>query len=385
MGVNEFSGLDPNQFTFGPEWASVEHGLYDAIVTKPAEILYLRDRTNRSDEQQVGRLDLNAASVNAFREQLQATGEIGMFPLGPGDGADAEPPADGGTASDGGTAKRARGAAKTQAEAERRMIANAAVTWLRYHACREAGGTPNGVRLRVQCFGPKSVGSVWNGTFRVTDRELPSYGVGLDDGTDGGKVSAGSLPEPSWPQGMQQPFVGHMQAMLAASQAVVRLVLQSLGQVNRINTTIISGQQRQIGELQRMVSGLHEQSMQVSALVQEDRLAQAYIERRAANQQKLGSDALALAEKAVTAWFGGKTVNPRIVSLLAPLTSDPKFMAIMSSAKVQKLMSNDDMRGAILDVIAAQAEDMVVDANPPGDKKGNDHAQSAGPAGAAGA
>ena len=227
-----------------------------------------------------------------------------------------------------------------------RQIAEAAIRWLRELAISNTVGE-EWCRYRVKAFGPKGTKVLHTGTFicRNTEYDL-------------------ELPVPSETRDLKIPLPTFDQAANAGAAKGIkalgdyyaqwgRIVLGSVGQLQGVNNEMMARLHKQLTESRGQVD-------QLVASILENRVAELEMhEDRQANERQddarhaLAKEALSQLGDAAKAFLTARGINPEMADVLGVLGSSPELMTALNDPDVRALMQNPSNLSGLAQMLKA--------------------------------
>ena len=337
-----FQGLDP-----------IEKRL--KRLAEDVAYLTVTDRTDRKNEEQLGRFELTLADALPYLdaapswdvddepdEEDDEGSAFGAFPDDEDEDDDQEPDDDPPEARD--------------AEHDAPRYAEAACRWLRDIAMRNTVGESYR-RFRVKAYGPKGTRVVDTGSFlcrnETFDLDLP-MGAAPQGSPDG----ALQIPSPTFDQVETAGATKGIKALGDYYAQWGRIVLGSMGQLQHVNNDML-------GRLHRQLQDSRSQVDELVAAILEFRVAEMKMsdDRRAEDRAldtrtMLAQQALQQLGEAAKAFLAAKGVNPELADVLGSISQSPDLVAALNDPDVRALMQDPNNLKALAGMLrgaAAQA------------------------------
>lgn len=298
-------------------------------LARDAAYIQVWDRTDRKNEQNLGRFDLTESDALPYLTERVKPALLPVHdeeePADPFDAYDAleeddeEPPS-----------TFTRGAHEPVTPEQ---IAKAACRWMRELALSNTVGE-EWCRFRVKAFGPKGTKVLHTGTFIVRNHEFDL-----------------ELPVPSETRDLKIPLPTFDQAAGAGAAKGIkalgdyyaqwgRIVLGSVGQLQGVNNEMMARLHKQLAESRGQVD-------QLVASILENRVAELELaEEKQANERQddarhaLAREALAQLGDAAKAFLTARGINPEMADVLGVLGNSPDLMSALNDPGVRALMQD---------------------------------------------
>jgi len=313
-------------------------------LARDAAYVQVWDRTDRKNEQNLGRFDLTESDALPYLTERPTPALSSIRDEEPADPYDdydeleeddEEPPL--------GLTRRAHEPATPE------QIAQAACRWLRELAMSNTVGE-EWCRYRVKAFGPKGTKVLHTGTFicRNTEYDL-------------------ELPVPSETRDLKIPLPTFDQAANAGAAKGIkalgdyyaqwgRIVLGSVGQLQGVNNEMMARLHKQLTESRGQVD-------QLVASILENRVAELEMhEDRQANERQddarhaLAKEALSQLGDAAKAFLTARGINPEMADVLGVLGSSPELMTALNDPDVRALMQNPSNLSGLAQMLKAAGQ-----------------------------
>jgi len=335
-----FQGLDP---------------LAERIRRAAEDIGYLviQDRTDRKQDETLGRFDLTEADAAPYMADAaydgdEDEGDEDTFAhhLGVGEDLD-EPPDD----EDDGDPPPWRPGAEPVPMAE---LAEAAIRWIKDIASRNTVGE-EWRRYRVKVWSPKGHRLMDSGQFVCRNH---NFDLELPPSSTDERVEAMRIPAPSFDLAESQGAAKGVRALGDYYAQWGQIVLGSVGQLQGVNNAMLNRLHRQLQESRGQIDQL------VGAIL-ETRLAEVKLadERRA--EERSGDARTVLAQQALhqlgdaaKAFLTAKGVHPEMAEVLGALGQSPELVQALADPDVKALMNEPANLAALAQMLrqaAAQA------------------------------
>ena len=325
--------------------------LEDRIRRLDQDAAYIQvwDRTDRTNEQNLGRFDLTETDALPYldeRYQPESHPDDDDEPADPYEGSfgeydDEEEPEDEEPAP-----RRRAGAMPTPRE-----IAEAGCRWMRELAIGNTVGEA-WCRYRVKVYGPKGVRVLHTGTFICRnhdhDIELPVPA----------EIRDLKIPQPTFDEAANAGAAKGVKALGDYYAQWGRIVLGSVGQLQGVNNEMLTRLHRQLTESRDQVD-------QLVAAVLENRYKELEMseERRAEERTgdartELAREALSQLGDAAKAFLTARGINPEMADVLGVLGTSPDLVGALNDPDVRALMqepSNLSSLAEMLKVAGRQA------------------------------
>ena len=310
-------------------------------LDQDAAYVQVWDRTDRKNEQNLGRFDLTPSDALPYlddplepAELDQAEDDVDNDPWGMGEDLDEledeEPP---------------RRASSTM-DMTPRQIAEAAIRWLRELAISNTVGE-EWARYRVRIYGPKGMKTLHTGTFVVRnpdhDLQLPASAA----------MPSLKIPQPTFEEAASAGASKGIKALGDYYAQWGRIVLGSVGQLQGVNNHMLSRLHRQLNESRDQVDQL------VGAIL-ENRFneLQMHEDKQAAERQDdarhaLAREALSQLGDAAKVFLTARGVNPEMADVLAVLGNSPDLMGALNDPDVRALMQDPSNLSGLAQMLKA--------------------------------
>jgi hypothetical protein len=337
-------------------------------LSKDAAYVQVWDRTDRKNEQNLGRFDLTESDALPYlTERIQPA----LLPM------DDEEPADPYEGSFGeyddleeDEPEPQRAASEPPSLLE---IAQAACRWLREIAISNTVGE-DWCRYRVKVFGPKGMKVLHTGTFICRnhdhDLELPVPSETRDL----------RIPSPTFEQAANSGAAKGIKALGDYYAQWGRIVLGSVGQLQGVNNEMLGRLHKQLtesrGQVDQLVASILENRFNELQMTEERQAS----ERSDDARHALAKEALSQLGDAAKAFLTARGINPEMADVLGVLGSSPELMGALNDPEVRALMqdpSNLSGLAQMLKAAAAQAR-AAREAAPPPPPASEAHQPSAG-------
>ena len=294
-------------------------------LDQDAAYVQVWDRTDRNNEQNLGRFDLTPSDALPYLNDRVEPEELDedevpldLWDVEDGlDEFDDEQPAP----------------VSSRLDLTQRQIAEAAIRWLRELAISNTVGE-EWARYRVRIYGPKGVKTLHTGTFVVRnhDHDLQAPVCA--------PMPSLSIPQPSFEQAAAEGASKGIKALGDYYAQWGHIVLGSVGQLQGVNNHMLARLHRQLNESRDQVDQL------VGAIL-ENRFneLQVHEERQAAERvddarHALAKEALSQLGDAAKAFLTARGVSPDMADVLAVLGGSPDLMAALNDPDVRALMQD---------------------------------------------
>ena len=290
----------------------------------------LWDRTDRNQEESLGRFELNANDAWTYLQEGEAPEPEGEGWEEPERPSPDEPLA--------------------IPHLSAADLAEAACRWLRDSATRNTVGE-NYRRFRVRAYGPKGIRVVDTGSF-VCKNEDVDLDLPMSNGPDL------QIPSPTFEDAANAGAAKGVRALGDYYAQWGQIVLGSVGQLQGVNNAMLARLHRQLQESRDQVD-------QLVAAILESRVAES---RRADDQKfeekavdartELARDALKQIGQAATAMLTSKGVTPEMGELLGVIGQSPELVATLADPDVRALMQDPEnlkLVSGMLKQVAGQA------------------------------
>jgi len=313
-------------------------------LDEAAAYVQVWDRTDRKNEQNLGRFDLTPSEALPYlddpwdipQEEVEVEEEDSFDfedEYGEPDEEDEPPPV-----------QPASAFGKPTFE----QITEAACRWLRELAANNTVGE-QWARYRVRVYGPKGMKVLHTGTFVVKneDSELqcppPSQQLAV-------------IPTPTFEQAETMGATKGLNALGDYYAQWGRIVLGSVGQLQGVNNQMLGRLHRQLsesrGQVDKLVGSILENRFRELEMT-EERQAD---ERADGARHALAREALSQLGDAAKAFLTAKGVNPEMADVLGVLGSSPDLMAALNDPDVQVLMQDPANLGGLAQMLKAAGE-----------------------------
>jgi len=311
-------------------------------LAKDAAYVQVWDRTDRKNEQNLGRFDLTETDALPYlAERVQPTlapdedddpyeGAFGEYDDLEEDDEEPDPgPSDEPPTLD--------------------QIAEAAIRWLRELAVSNTVGE-EWCRFRAKVFGPKGMKVLHTGTFIVRnvdhDLELPVSA----------ELADLKIPTPTFEQAASAGAAKGIKALGDYYAQWGRIVLGSVGQLQGVNNEMLARLHKQLNESRGQVD-------QLVGSILENRFneLQVHEERQAAERQDdarhaLAREALAQLGDAAKAFLTARGINPEMADVLGVLGSSPELMGALNDPDVRALMQDPGNLSSLAQMLKAAGQ-----------------------------
>lgn len=288
-------------------------------LDQDAAYVQVWDRTDRSNEQNLGRFDLTPSDALPYLDDPAEPPELDE---------DEDP---WGMGEDELEAYEPEAPASGSLDLDQEHINQAAVRWLRELAISNTVGEA-WARYRVRVYGPKGTKTLHTGTFivRNLDHDLQAPP----------SLAPPAIPEPSFEQAAAAGASKGIKALGDYYAQWGRIVLGSVGQLQGVNNHMLARLHRQLNESRDQVDQL------VGAIL-ENRIGelQLHEERQAAEREDdarhaLAKEALSQLGDAAKAFLTARGVSPEMADVLGVLGGSPDLMAALNDPDVRALMQD---------------------------------------------
>ncbi len=334
------------------------------ILKLADEIAYLvlYDRTDRKNEEKLGRLDLSEGDTLPWREDEDdphARSDLEVVAGGIEDDDEPADPYDGEEGEDGEQPER-RKLGQPRPPIPMKVLAEAGCRWVREMARSNTVGEPY-MRLRLRVYAPKGDRMLFSGQFVCRN-----HGVDLDIPTSD-ELPKIEMPKPSFDEAALAASAKGVKALGDFYAQWGRLVLGSMSQLQGVNNSMLA-------KLHKQLQDSRDQIDLLVASVLEDRVQQAERHEQRRTEERIGDARHELAKEAINqlgsaaqAFLAAKGVTPDMADLLGTLSASNELMDTLKKPEVRKLMEDPDnlaSLAAMLDQAAAQVAQ--AQAQPPG-------------------
>ena len=324
--------------------------------------LTVSDRTDRKNEEMLGRFELTLADALPYLEEQPAwmVDEIDDEddPYAEDLDEDGEQPED--------APDEDEGPELHDEEQDASRYAEAACRWLRDVAVRNTVGEPYR-RFRVKAYGHKGVRIVDTGSFLCRnesfDLDLP-LGAAPQAGGEGL-----TIPTPTFDEVATMGAAKGLKALGDYYAQWGRIVLGSMGQLQHVNNDMQARLHRQLqdsrGQVDELVAAILEFRAAEMKLT-DDRRAE---ERAGDARTALAQQALQQLGEAARAFLTAKGLSPEMADVLGAIGQSPELVATLNDPDVKTLMNDPANLSALagmLKVAAAQARAVREAAAQPG-------------------
>ena len=327
------------------------------VLNLADEIAYLvlYDRTDRKNEEKLGRLDLNEGDTLPWRVDSDAPGSHSDLRNVAGRVDDEDEPADPwdddeDQVEDDDEDEGARAPGQPRPPIPMKVLAEAGCRWVREMACSNTVGEPY-LRLRLRVYAPKGDRMLFSGQFVCRN-----HGVDLDIPT-ADELPKLDLPKPSFDEAALAASAKGVKALGDFYAQWGRLVLGSMSQLQGVNNSMVA-------KLHKQVEVSRDQIDLLVASILEDRVQQAERDDQRRSEERQGDARHALAKEAISqlgqaaqAFLAAKGVSPEMADLLGTLSASPELMDTLKKPGVRELMADPDnlaSLAAMLEQAAAQ-------------------------------
>ena len=324
--------------------------LQDRIQRLARDAAYVQvwDRTDRKNEQNLGRFDLTETDALPY---LADRAEPALLPMEEDDG-----PADPFEGSFG-AYDDLEPDDEEESEPLRRddkpptplEIAQAACRWMRELAIGNTVGEA-WCRFRVKVFGPKGMRVLHTGTFICRnhdyDIELPVPEAIRDL----------KIPTPSFEESANAGAAKGIKALGDYYAQWGRIVLGSVGQLQGVNNEMLGRLHKQLtesrGQVDQLVGSILENRFNELQMV-EERQAN---ERSDDARHALAKEALSQLGDAAKAFLTARGINPEMADVLGVLGSSPELVSTLNDPDVRVLMQDPANLGSLAQMLKAAAQ-----------------------------
>ena len=315
-------------------------------LDEDAAYVMVWDRTDRSNEEQLGRFDLTLADALPYMEPPPRAVPEDDEPADPFDGDlddydedddedDDEPEPEPWAADDD--------------VPQVRRIAEAACCWVRDIARRNTVGEP-WRRFRLKVYGPKGVKVVDSGTFicRNHDHDL--------DMPTPEEIAHLKIPPPTFEEAASVGAVRGIKALGDYYAQWGQIVLGSVGQLQGVNNAML-------GRLHRQLQSSRDQVDQLVAAILENRYKELQLDEERQADERAGDARTALAREAIgqlgdaaKAFLTARGVSPEMADVLGVIGSSPELVGALNDPEVRALMREPDNLKGLAQMLKAAAE-----------------------------
>lgn len=332
------------------------------------------DRTERGNEENLGRFDLTEADARPFLDGWEAEGDADDVPSDDASGEDADDDVDSEPDDDDGLAgamqetrrtSRALATSASKRPLKLAEIAEAACRWLRDVATRNTVGEPYR-RFRVRLYGPKGMRTLDSGTFvcknedHDLDLPVPAQSSALTP-DENGRPHDREIPAPSFEAVELHGASRGMRALGDYYAQWGRIVLGSVHQLQGVNDKMVvklhsqlDASRDQVDELVGAILNLRASEMEVA----EQRRAS---DKSDDSRTEIAKHALQQFGDAAKAFLAARGVTPEMADVFGTLGQSPDLMAALGDPDVRALMQdpqNLKMLAGLLRQAAAQQKAM---------------------------
>jgi hypothetical protein len=346
------------------------------IMDLAEEVAYLvlYDRTDRKNEDKLGRLDLTEGDTLPWRKDSRSPMDRSELQAVAGDDDEPADPYDEDEGEED-EEEQPREPGKPRPPIPMKVLADAGCRWVREMACNNTVGEPY-MRLRLRVYAPKGDRMLFSGQFVCRN-----HGVDLDIPTPD-ELPRIDLPKPSFDEAALAASAKGVKALGDFYAQWGQLVLGSMSQLQGVNNSMVSKLHKQVEESRDQIELL-------VANILEHRVQQAERDDQRRSEERQGDSRHALAKEAISqlgqaaqAFLAAKGVTPEMAELLGTLSNSPELMDTLKKPGVRDLMAdpkNLASLAAMLDQAAAQVAQAQGAQPPPGPAP--QHEQSAPAAG----
>ncbi len=307
------------------------------IMNLAEEIAYLvlYDRTDRENEEKLGRLDLNEGDTLPWRVDTGALPSRSALESVAGGRGDDDEPADpwDGDEGEGDDEERPRRPGEPRPPIPMKVLAEAGCRWAREMARSNAVGEP-WLRLRLRVYGPKGDRMLFSGQFICRN-----HGVDLDIPTPD-ELPRLELPKPSFDDAALAASAKGVKALGDFYAQWGRLVLGSMSQLQGVNNSMLAKLHKQVevsrDQIDLLVASILEDKVQQAERDEVHRIE----ERQGAANHELAKEAVNLIGQAAQAFMVSKGVSPDMADLLGTLSASPELMQALKKPGVRELMAD---------------------------------------------
>ena len=315
-------------------------------LARDAAYVQVWDRTDRKNEQNLGRFDLTATDALPYLAERfrppEPEPEEEDDPFGGAFGeydeleADEEEPDD-----------EPEPPSRERITAE--LIAEAACRWLREISVNNTVGE-EWCRYRARIYGPKGMKVLHTGTFIVKhadyDLDLPSPS----------EVRDLKIPKPTFEEAANEGAAKGIKALGDYYAQWGRIVLGSVGQLQGVNNEMLARLHKQLNESRGQVD-------QLVGSILENRFneLQMHEERQAGERQDdarhaLAREAITQLGDAAKAFLTARGINPEMADVLGVLGSSPELMTALNDPDVRALMQEPSNLSDLAKMLKAAAQ-----------------------------
>jgi len=318
--------------------------LQDRIQRLAQDAAYVQvwDRTDRKNEQNLGRFDLTATDALPYLTERAQPAPLEMDDDGPAD------PYEGSFGAYDELEEDLEDPEPHYEPPTPLEIAQAACRWMRELAIGNTVGEA-WCRFRVKVFGPKGMKVLHTGTFICRnhdfDIELPVPEALRDL----------KIPSPSFEESANAGAAKGIKALGDYYAQWGRIVLGSVGQLQGVNNEMLGRLHKQLsesrGQVDQLVASILENRFNELQMV-EERQAD---ERADGARHALAREALSQLGDAAKAFLTAKGVNPEMADVLGVLGSSPELMGALNDPDVRVLMQDPANLGSLAQMLKAAA------------------------------
>ena len=326
--------------------------------------LVVQDRTDRKQDETLGRFDLTEADAGPYLHDALNNDEDGPFgPSFDDREEDADEPPDDEEEEDDPDTPSWRPGADPVPMAE---LAEAALRWVKDIASRNTVGE-EWRRYRVKVWSPKGHRLLDSGQFVCRNH---NFDLELPPSSADERVAEMRIPPPSFEVAETQGAAKGVRALGDYYAQWGQIVLGSVGQLQGVNNAMLNRLHRQLQESRGQID-------QLVAAILETRLAEVQLadERRA--DERSGDTRTVLAQQALQqlgdaakAFLTAKGVHPEMADVLGSIGQSPELVATLTDPDVKALMNDPANLAALAGMLkqaAAQARaarQLAAQANP---------------------
>ena len=322
--------------------------LQDRIQRLAQDAAYVQvwDRTDRKNEQNLGRFDLTATDALPYLAECAEPALLEMEDDEPAD------PYEGSFGDydelDDDPEEEPEPSFRHREPPTPPAITRAACRWMRDLAIGNTVGEA-WCRFRVKVFGPKGMKVLHTGTFICRnhdfDIELPVPEALRDL----------KIPTPSFEESANAGAAKGIKALGDYYAQWGAIVLGSVGQLQGVNNEMLGRLHRQLsesrGQVDQLVASILENRMGELQMV-EDRQAS---ERSDDARHALAKEALSQLGDAAKAFLTAKGINPEMADVLGVLGTSPELIATLNDPDVRVLMQDPANLGSLAQMLKAAA------------------------------